>query len=79
MFKTKITTQGTISIPIALRKKYGLEPGLVVKIEDRNGIIITKNPDFASLRSKNTALVTQTTPYQSGDGFNANIHEKYKK
>lgn len=78
MFHTKITSQGTISIPVALRKKYNLKAGEVVTIEDTGKITITKNTDFNALRKKNTAYLTKRTiPYRNGAGLEAYVTEKY--
>ncbi|MFM2339914.1 MAG: Antidote-toxin recognition MazE, bacterial antitoxin [Candidatus Parcubacteria bacterium] len=79
MFQTKITSQGTISIPAPLRKKYGLMPGDTVTLEDTGKITITKNPDFASLREQNAKYLTGKKPFiaKSGDGFAMHVMEKY--
>ncbi len=78
MFQTKITSQGTISIPVALRKKYNLKPGEVVTLEDTGKITISKSLGFASLREKNTKYLTENPlPYQNGAGLEAYVTEKY--
>lgn len=78
MFQTKITSQGTISIPIALRRKYGFKVGEVVTIEDTGKITISKNTDFATLRQKNaTHLSNRPSSYKNGDGIEAYVTEKY--
>ena len=53
MYTTKITSQGTISIPSALRKKYDLKAGQTVTLTDNGQITIIKNTDFATLRAEN--------------------------
>lgn len=80
MFQTKITSQGTISLPAALRKKYDMRVGETVTIEDNGKITISKNADFTSLRERNAKYI-QTNPsvYQSGDGLTAHVVEKYGK
>ena len=35
-----VSTKGSIIIPAALRRRYGLVPGSIVDIEDRNGEIV---------------------------------------
>lgn len=41
MYKTRVTTNGRITIPAALRKKYGLNPGRRVRfVVEENGIKI---------------------------------------
>lgn len=42
MKSATLSTRGTIKLPAAIRKKYGLTPGRKVKFEEtENGIIIT--------------------------------------
>jgi len=78
MFQTKITSQGTISLPAALRKKYNLKPGEFVTIEDTGTITIKKQTDFATLRQKNAPyLVNKPAAYKNGDGLAAYVVEKY--
>lgn len=79
MFQTKITSQGTISLPAVLRRKYDLKPGELVTIEDTGKITISKNPDFSTLRQKNATYISpeKPIPYQNGDGLEAYASEKY--
>jgi AbrB family looped-hinge helix DNA binding protein len=78
MFQTKITSQGTISIPAVLRRKYDLKPGELVTIEDNGKITITKNTDFSSLRQMNAPyLENKPDSYKNGDGLAAHVLEKY--
>ena len=80
MFQAKITSQGTISIPAVLRKKYGMKAGETVTITDNGQISIIKATDFATLRAKNAKyLKNAPASYQNGDGFTAHVLEKYKK
>ena len=44
--QAKISAKGWIVIPAALRRRYGLTPGTIVNVEDRNGeIVITARQD----------------------------------
>lgn len=80
MYTTKITSQGTISIPSALRKKYDLKVGQTVTLTDNGQITIIKNTDFATLRAENAKYLPKSPiNYKSGDGFTAHVLEKYKK
>jgi AbrB family looped-hinge helix DNA binding protein len=79
MYKTTITSQGTISIPAVLRKKYGLIPGEKLVIEDTGKIVVSKAPDFADLRKMNQGIIKTFVPYKAGDGFSAHVAEKYGK
>ena len=77
MYKTKITSQGTISLPAALRRKYNLKQGDELSIEDTGKIVVSKAPDFATLREKNRTFSKKSVSYQSGDGLAAYVKEKY--
>lgn len=80
MYQTKITSQGTISLPAALRQKYGLKIGEVVTLEDNGKITIVKNPDFNTLREQNKKYLTPNSAgYQNGDGLTAHAQEHYGK
>lgn len=79
MYKTKITSQGTISLPVALRSKYHLKPGDELQIEDNGSISISKVPDLQTLREKNSQYAKRTVQYQAGDGFAAHVKETYAK
>jgi AbrB family looped-hinge helix DNA binding protein len=80
MYTTKITSQGTISLPAALRKKYGFEAGQTVTITDNGQLVIEKNTDFETLHKENAKyLPAEPIPYKNGDGFTAHVLEKYKK
>ncbi len=79
MYQTKITSQGTISIPAPLRKKYGLVPGDTITLEDNGKIIIQKSTDLASVRAQNAKYVVDKKPFiaKGGDGFTMHVLEKY--
>lgn len=80
MYKTKITSQGTISLPAALRQKYDLKPGEIVTIEDNGRITIVKNTDFETLRSQNSKYMKpKSDELHSGDGFTSHVAERYGK
>jgi AbrB family looped-hinge helix DNA binding protein len=80
MYKTKITSQGTISLPAALRKKYDLKPGETVILEDNGRITIVKNADFETLRSQNSKYMKpKPDELRGGDGFTSHVVEHYGK
>ena len=50
VYTVSITSQGQLTIPIELRKRYALDQPKKVIIEDRQGeIVIKPAPDFFSL------------------------------
>lgn len=82
MNTTKVTSQGTISLPAALRKKFGVKPGDTLTVSERQGeIVITKAPDLRALQEmakpylKNFDLKN----YRNGDGLADYVTEKYGK
>ncbi len=79
MYKTKITSQGTISLPAILRKKYNLYPGDIIAVEDLGVITLSKAPDLAPLRKKNREFSKGKTNYRTGDGFAAHVVYTYGK
>ena len=85
MYKTKITSQGTITLPASLRKKYGFQAGTILSIEDTGKIIISKMPDIEEIRKKNerhlkkVGLWGKSISYKQGDGMAAHVLEKYGK
>lgn len=79
MYQTKITSQGTISIPSALRKKYNLKTGEVVTLKDGDTIQIIKSTDFEDLWRDNAQYIKHPIAYKNGDGFTMYVKEKYGK
>ena len=82
MYTTKLTTQGTITLPAALRRKYGLKAGNVLTIEDLDTLVIHKVPNIADVRARNAHLLTKRTrtlhsTYKTGNGLTAHVREKY--
>jgi AbrB family looped-hinge helix DNA binding protein len=81
MYQTKITSQGTISIPAALRQKYGFKAGDTITLVDNGKITVEKNQDFASIRTQNAKYLVGTKPLvvKNGDGFALYVTDKYGK
>ena len=81
MYTTKISSQGTISIPAPLRKKYGFQAGQTVTITDNGRIVIEKNIDFETLRKENAKYIKGIKPFihRGGDGLTMYVEEKYGK
>ena len=84
MYTTTLTTQGTITLPVELRRKYDLQPGAVLTIEDADAFVIHKVPTITEVRARNKKFVTAKTKaaarsYRQGDGVRAYVTEKYGK
>ena len=82
MYMTKITSQGTITLPAELRRKYGLETGQVLTIEDLDTLVIHKVPSIEDVRTQNKKYLKKSAKarvgsYKQGDGMTAYLHEKH--
>jgi AbrB family looped-hinge helix DNA binding protein len=79
MYQTKLTSQGTVSLPATLRRKHNLRPGDVLTIEDVGDIRLVVNMSLSDMRKKNQAYTKVSPVYTQGDGFAAHIKERYGK
>jgi AbrB family looped-hinge helix DNA binding protein len=82
MNTTKVTSQGTISLPAAIRRKFNVKPGDTLTVSEKAGdIVISKTPSLEILHElakpylKNYDLKN----YKNGDGWTAHVMEKYGK
>jgi bifunctional DNA-binding transcriptional regulator/antitoxin component of YhaV-PrlF toxin-antitoxin module len=79
-----LTSKGTTTIPVEIRRNLGVEPGMYVSfIEDRQtGKYVLERPQSISeLRHLNKKALakagTKSKVYQSGYGFTAHVIDKY--
>ena len=79
MKQTVLTSQGTLTLPAEMRRKYNLRPGDILTVEDTDGIRIVKNTSFSELRKKNNVRAGALRGYTQGDGTLAHVLEKYGK
>lgn len=79
MGQTVLTSQGTLTLPAEVRRKYNLLPGDVLTVEDNDGIRIVKSTSFSELRKKNNVHSGALHGYKQGDGWAAHVMEKYGK
>ncbi len=85
MYKTKITSQGTITLPVELRNKYNLSAGDVVMIREDGKLLFTKTPSISEIRKHSREhlikhnLLDVAANYKNGDGWAAHVIEKYGK
>jgi AbrB family looped-hinge helix DNA binding protein len=56
MEMSKLTTQGTVTVPIAIRKRLGLNAGDRVVFVEVNGRIVIENAAMMALRDAQTAF-----------------------
>ena len=79
MGQTVLTSQGTLTLPAEVRRKYNLRPGDVLTVEDNDGIRGVKITSFSELRKKNNVRPGALHGYKQGDGWTAHVVEKYGK
>lgn len=84
-YKTILTSKGTTTIPVEIRKKLGIEPGMFVSFEENQAgdYILKREQTIEEVRAMNRAAMeqegTSDVNYTSGDGFTAHVKEKYGK
>lgn len=82
MNTTKVTSQGTISLPAAIRRKFNVKPGDTLIVSEKSGdIVISRTPDLAAIREANKKYLKNydLKNYKSGDGWKAHVMKKYGK
>lgn len=50
--QAKVSAKGWIVIPAALRKRYGIKPGTIVNVQDRDGEIVISLAQAAYTRAR---------------------------
>lgn len=84
-YKTILTSKGTTTIPVEIRKKLGIEPGMFVSFEENQAgdYVLKREQTIEEVRAMNKAALKQQgtdgIAYESGDGFKAHVTEKYAK
>ena len=81
MYTTVVTSQGTISLPAAIRRKYNVRAGDTVRIEDGDVLRIVIQEPIEALRARN-AIRLARGGFKKGvpvdeRGWEAHIDEKY--
>ena len=83
-YQTILTSKGTTTIPVEIRKRLGIKPGMYVLFEEdkSTGQFILKRPQsIEEVRAMNKTAMknagTADVVYKSGDGFTAYVKEKY--
>jgi AbrB family looped-hinge helix DNA binding protein len=81
---TILTSKGTTTIPAAIRKQLGIKPGMYLSfIENKvtGEYVIRRAQTIEEVRSLNKEALklakTSLKQYESGDGFNQFIAERY--
>lgn len=81
MYTTTVTSQGTISLPVALRRKYGVRSGSIIRIIDGDTVQIIMGEPIEVLRARNRVRIgkSHVEVLKNGAGFEAYVKEKYGK
>lgn len=79
MYQTTLTSQGTLTLPAAIRRRYNLRSGDSLTIEDDGEIHIIKTIGFGDMRKKNQTFAKVVRAYKQGDGMAAHVIQKYGK
>lgn len=82
-YKTILTSKGTTTIPIEIRKQLGLKPGMQIAFSrTKSGeYIIKRSQTIEEIRAMNKQALAQAATsnkeYNSGDGFTLASREKF--
>ena len=84
-YKTILTSKGTTTIPIEIRKRLGIKPGMHITFtQTKSGeYAITRSRTIEEIRTINKQALAQAATahkaYKSGDGFALASQEKFGK
>lgn len=80
MYTSKVTSQGTITIPAALRRKYGLKPGARIGISEDGRMLFDAVKERLKIRGENKAVAKRRRRrYRQGEGFSIAVKERHGK
>jgi len=82
-YNTILTSKGTTTIPVEIRKKLGIKPGMQITFTSTKSgeIVIKRSQTIEEIRTANKkALAAKTQKeYKSGDGFTLAAKQKFGK
>lgn len=84
-YKTILTSKGTTTIPIEIRKQLGIEPGMQITFsKTKSGeYVIKRAHTIEEIRAMNKKALAQAATshkeYKSGEGFSTAALEKFGK
>jgi AbrB family looped-hinge helix DNA binding protein len=84
-YKTTVTSKGTTTIPLEIRKQLGIKPGMQIMFtKTKSGeYTIARSRTIEEVRALNkqalTRAATDHKEYKSGDGFALASLEKFGK
>ncbi len=77
--KSKLTSQGQISVPAKIRKKLGLAAGSVINWEELNGEIVVRREGQYSSQDIHDAVFTNTPRLKNILAFDKGIEKLMKE
>lgn len=80
--RSKLTSQGQVSIPVAIRRKLGLGPGGVVEWDEQDGRIVVRRAGRFTSEDIHRALFPAGPPRGAGvaeldEGIRRNIKRRH--
>ena len=85
IYKTILTSKGTTTIPIEIRKQLGIEPGMQITFtKNKMGeYVIERSRTIEEIREMNRRALqqagTKSKQYKSGESFTLSAVEKFGK
>lgn len=82
-YRTILTSKGTTTIPIEIRRQFGIKPGMYIAFtKNKTGdYVIKRSRTIEEIRAINQQALkqagTSSKDYKSGDGFSTFTTEKF--
>jgi AbrB family looped-hinge helix DNA binding protein len=82
--RSKLTTQGQISVPAEVRKKLGVGPGSILEWDESNDEVVVRRAGQHTSAEVHEALFAkgkpkQTTPVSVKEGIRKKMREKHAR
>jgi AbrB family looped-hinge helix DNA binding protein len=77
--QSKLTTQGQISVPAAIRRKLGLGPGSVIEWEDEGDRVVVRRANRYSSEDIHRAVFTSAPAARSASELKEGIARRMQK
>jgi len=80
--RSKVTTQDQTSVPVEVRKRFGIKPGCELGWYEEDGrlyVDLTRTHTLADARAALTGLGSSEGPRDIKAGIRAHVREKFKR
>ncbi len=78
--KSKITAQGQVSVPAAVRKKLGIGPGSTLEwIEEDGKIVIKRSGKYSFAEIRKAVFGDEKVPHKSDQEIEEGLREFFRK